>query len=190
MKKNLLILGLCATILLTGCMAAVVVGTAAGLIVYDKRSLPVLESDARIFYLIERAIARDPRFHEARVQITSFNQVVLLAGQAPTAFLRQTAETVARNTPNVGYVYNEMTVDFPISYAQRTKDAWITSQVRANLLAEKGLASGSIRVVTENGIVYLMGKTTRKQSLIAANVARQIDGVHKVVKIFQYLPED
>ncbi|CEK12225.1 BON domain-containing protein [Legionella hackeliae] len=173
--------------LLTSCVAVVVAGAAAGLVVYDRRSISSIESDARIFHVIHKEIVTTPGFQDSRVLVSSFNQVVLLVGQVPTASLRGEAEKIAQNTPHVRRVYNEVTVDFPIPLSQRTKDTWITSQVRSLMLTKKGLESGSIRIVTENGVVYLMGIVTHEQSDLAVSVARQINGVQKVVKVFQYI---
>ncbi|WP_028389382.1 BON domain-containing protein [Legionella fairfieldensis] len=174
--------------LLTSCVAAVVAGAAAaGLVVYDRRSVASLESDARIFHKIHTAIVKDPRFYNSRIIVVSFNQVVLLVGQTPTASLRVLAEKIAQSTPYVRRVYDEITVDYPLLITQRTKDSWITSQVRSQMLTKKGLESGSIRIVTENGVVYLMGIATHEQANLAVSVARQINGVRKVVKVFQYI---
>ena len=173
--------------MLTGCAVAVVAGAAGSLVVYDRRTVSMVEKDARIFHIIHSAIIPDPRFRDSRIVISSFNEVVLLAGQTPNASLRAVAEKVAQQTPNVNRVYNEITVDYPISLTQQSKDTWITSQVRSNMLTQKGLESGSLRVITENGIVYLMGIVTPEQCNLAVNVARHVKGVRKVVKVFQYI---
>ncbi|MFA5959647.1 MAG: BON domain-containing protein [Tatlockia sp.] len=181
------ILGLLFSTMLTGCVAAVVAGAAAGLVVFEKRSVGVVESDTRIFHKVHTAIVKDPRFRDSRIVVSSFNQVVLLVGQTPTASLRVVAEKIAQNTPNVRRVYDQVSVDFPIPLTRRTQDTWITSQIRSLMLTKKGLESGSIRIITENGIVYLMGIVSNEQANLAVNVARQVDGVRKVVKVFQYL---
>lgn len=172
--------------LLTSCVVAVVAGAAAGM-VYDRRSVVTIEADARLFHVTHTGIVTDPQFRDSRILVTSFNRVVLLVGQTPTASLRVVAERVAQNAPGVKRVYDEITVDNPIPVTQRTKDSWITSQVRSNMLTRKGLESGSIRVVTENGVVYLMGIVTEEQAALSVDVARRVNGVRKVVKIFQYI---
>jgi len=175
------------SVLLTGCVAAVVAGAAAGMIVYDRRSLTILESDTRIFHVVHTKIVTDPRFRDSRIIVVSFNQIVLLIGQTPAASLRVLAEKIAQNTPNVRRVYDEITIGYPLALTKRTQDTWITGQVRSQMLSKKGLESGSIRVVTENGVVYLMGIATHEQANLAVSVARQINGVQKVIKIFQYI---
>jgi len=89
MKSKAILLLL--SMLLTGCIAAVVAG-AAGMVVYDRRSVVMIESDARIFYVVNTAIASDPRFRGSHIVVSSFNQTVLLAGQTPTASLRVVAK--------------------------------------------------------------------------------------------------
>ncbi|MCP0914875.1 MULTISPECIES: BON domain-containing protein [Legionella] len=177
------------TSLLTSCVALLVAGGAAagGLIVYDRRSVPVMEADTRIFYQINRTIANDPLFRNSRIAVSSFNQTVLLVGQTPTASLRVLAEKIAKRGGGVRGVYNQISIQSPIPFAQRSTDTWITSQVRGLMLARKGLQSGSMRVVTENGVVYLMGIVSRQQANLAVNEARQVQGVRKVVKVFRYI---
>lgn len=171
---------------LTSCIAVVVAGATASLVVYDKRTINALEKDARLFHQIHKAIVTDPRFSHSRIVVTSFNQIILLVGQAPAASLRVLAEKIAQNTPNVKRVYDEIAINFPLTLTKQAEDSWITSQVRSLMLAEKGLKSGSIRVITENGLVYLMGIVTHDQADLAVNVARKINGVQKVIKVFQY----
>ncbi|TAL59202.1 MAG: BON domain-containing protein [Legionella sp.] len=175
-----------ASTILTSCVVAVVAGAAAGM-VYDRRSVTTMEADARLFHVIHKSIVTDPKFRDSHILVTSFNRVVLLVGQTPTASLRVMAEKMARATPGVRRVYDEVTIANPIPLTARTKDSWITGQVRSNMLTKKGLESGSIRIVTENGVVYLMGIVTNEQAALAVDVARRVNGVSKVVKIFQYI---
>ena len=187
MDKIRCVVGLLLASLLTGCIAVVVAGAAAGLIVYDRRGAFAMESDARIFHVIQKAIIPNPDFRDSRIVIVSFNQVVLLVGQTPSASLRVVAERIAERTPNVRHVYDEISVGSPILLKQQSKDTLITAEIRSHLVTKKGLESGSIRIVTENGVVYLMGIVTAEQANLAVEVARQINGVQKVVKVFQYI---
>jgi len=172
------------SLLLSGCVAAVVAG-ATGMVVYDKRSMKTMESDARIFHVIHQSIVRDPRFNDSRIVVVSFNHIVLLLGQTPSDSLRALAEKKAESIPSVQRVYDEITIGYPLSLTQKTKDSLITSQARTYMLSKKGLESGSIRIVTENGVIYLMGIATTEQAHLAANVAREVSGVKKVVKVFK-----
>lgn len=186
MKKISVLLLISTLLTLTGCIAAAVVGT-TGMAVYDRRGVLTIEQDARIFHIVHTKIVRDPRFRDSRIVVSSFNKVVLLAGQTPSASLRVLAEKIAQSTPHVTRVYDEIGIGHPLSLTQRPRDTWITGQIKSKMLARKGLESGSIRVITEDAVVYLMGIVTREQSIIAVDVARHVNGVRKVVKIFQYI---
>jgi osmotically-inducible protein OsmY len=174
------------TLFLTGCIAAVVTGAAVGM-VYDRRSMSTIESDIRLFHVVHTGIVTHPLYGDSRILVTSFNRVILLVGQTPSASFRVLAEKIAQKAAGVQRIYNEITVGYPISMADRAQDSWITSQVRSSMLARKGLESGSIRIVTENGIVYLMGIVTQQQAALAVDVARRVNEVRKVVKIFRYI---
>lgn len=186
MMRRLSIWAILASLLLSGCVAAVVAG-ATGLVVYDKRGVLTVEKDARIFHVVHTKIVQDRQFQDSRILVTSFNRVVLLVGQTPNASLRMLAEKIAQEAPNVYRVYDEITIGYPIPLTQRSKDSLITAQVRSMMLTRKDLESGSIRVVTENSVVYLMGIVTPQQGNMAVDVARRVKGVTKVVKIFQYI---
>ena len=99
MKLKIGILGLIFG-LLSSCMLGVV-AVATGLAVYDRRSMAMLERDARIFHVIHTEIVRDPAFNDSHIGITSFNQIVLLTGQTPQASLRVQAEKIAKKTPKI-----------------------------------------------------------------------------------------
>lgn len=172
---------------LSGCVPALLAGAAGSYIVYDDRSMRALEKDARIFHVIHKGLVRNRQLQGSRIQSNSYKQVVLLTGQAPYASQRAIAEKIARSAPNVRKIYNEITIQHPIGMLQRTEDSGITSNVRSHMLAKKGLESGAIRIITENGVVYLMGDVAHPQADLAVEVAREIRGVQKVVKVFQYL---
>lgn len=173
--------------LLTGCVGAVVVGAAGSMMVYDRRSISMIERDARIFYVTNTNIHNNRAFSDTHITVTSYNQVVLLTGQVTSVTLKADAEHIARKTPNVRRLYNELTINNPTTLGERSKDALLTSKLRSGMLAEKGLESGSIRIVVEHGDVYLMGIVTHEQADLAVVVARNTRGVQKVVKIFQYI---
>lgn len=188
-KFRALTFGALVCLSLSGCIpAAFIAGASAtGAIVYDKRSLPTMVEDRDMSNAALKAISRDPQLKEqTHITIASFNHVMLLAGQAPTDALRDRAYQIASAAPNVKRIYNQVTVEEPLSKTDQANDAWITTKVKSAVLAQKGLNSSQIKVVTENKIVYLMGILTPKQADIAADVASKITGVDKVVKIFEY----
>lgn len=135
---------------------------------------------------IERAHA-DLGSKSSHIVVTSYNGVVLLAGQTPRADLKQLAGQAAGRTQDVKKVYNELQVMTPSNALARSNDALITSKIKANMLLDTTIPSSKIKIVTENGIVFLLGLVTRKEGQSAANVATTHSGVQKVVKLFEYV---
>lgn len=185
-KASLTIIAL--SLSLQGCFFAV--GAAAGAAgvagIYDHRKVEQIAADQRIGHSIDQTIRSDPKQASSHIDVTSFNNVVLLTGQTISPTLRQDAERIAKDTANVKKVYNEIAIKGPTSSLTRTSDTWITTKIKTQMLATEGLKSGSLKVLTENGNVYLMGIVSRDQADIAVEIARQVDGVQRVVKVFQY----
>jgi len=122
----------------------------------------------------------------SHIVVTAYNGVVLLAGQTPRAELKQLAGQAAGRTQDVKKVYNELQIMTPSNALARSNDALITSKIKANMLLDTTIPSSKIKIVTENGIVFLLGLVTRKEGQSAANVATSHSGVQKVVKLFEY----
>lgn len=187
MKKLLTLLSL--SVFLSGCIpAALVIGaTAGGAVIYDKRSIQTIVHDKDAASVAASRINAAPSLQKnTHIIVAVFNHIMLLAGQTATTEQRQTAYDLALKAKNVSRTFNEITVEKPTSLWRRSKDAWITTKVKSEMLAKKGLQSTQIKVVTENAVVYLMGVITHKQAEMAANVSRRVNGVKKVVKVFEY----
>ena len=191
MKKIPLILTI--MLMLQGCIAAAIVGGAAvgvagGVIVYDQRSTQTILDDKDIGVKAQDKINNDQELKgKVRATVAVFNYVVLLVGQAPTQELRDHAVKLVNSVSKVKVVHDEMTIGYPISSSTQTHDAWLTTKVKSALLAEKGLKSTQLKIVTEDSVVYLMGLVTRSQANLATEKVRQIEDVKKVVKLFEYV---
>jgi osmotically-inducible protein OsmY len=189
MFKRLLLLSLLSSLTLTGCVPALVVGGAAagGAVLYDNRSFKQMNTDANLTVKARNHLKSDPSLmHDAHINVSVYNSVLLMTGQTPTPELRQEALALASNIDGILHIYNEITIQPPISDKQKIKDSWITTKVKSAMLTKNGLKSTNIRVTTENGVVFLMGDVSQKQATEAANVARRVSGVKKVVKVFEY----
>lgn len=187
MKKWLALLLI--TLCLPGCIVPVVVGaaTAGGAVVYDKRSVKTMGEDQQAYQYAQQMLNRDKQIDDyCHVVVAVFNNVGLLVGQAPTPELRQRAYDIVSKVPYINRIYNEITISGPTSFAQRSSDSWITTKVRSALLTKPGLSSNNIKVITESGVVYLMGNVELSQGKLAADAARHVKGVVKVVKVFTY----
>jgi osmotically-inducible protein OsmY len=181
-----------ATSLLYGCAAAVVGGAATGATAaHDRRTIGTFIDDEGIELKARLAIFDDKELNShIHINIISINGVVLLVGQAPTEAERQKAAELTIAIPKVRLVHNEMTVAAPNSYMTRSSDSLITAKVKTSLFNIKELKEFDptrVKVVTENSIVYLMGILTHTEADAVTDVARQVGGVQKIVKLFEYI---
>lgn len=187
MKKFLLVF-LC-VLSLFGCVpAALVVGaTAGGSVVYDNRPMKTMIKDRDITQTAQNSINQDLNFkHKAHINVATINGSVLMVGQANTPELRDYAYKLVSQVKDVRQVYNQVVIAEPTSLARRTDDSWITTKVRAALLTRAKLSSTQIKVLTENGVVYLMGEVDKEQAELASDATRRVNGVKQVVKSFEY----
>lgn len=123
----------------------------------------------------------------SRIVVASYNGVVLLAGQTPRADLKQLAEQAASSVQRVKRVHNELQVTHPSSALARSNDAWLTTKIKTQMLATENVPGSRIKVITENGIVYMLGLVTRAEGNRAAAVVQSVSGVQRIVKLFEYI---
>ncbi|EKT4466504.1 BON domain-containing protein [Pseudomonas juntendi] len=123
----------------------------------------------------------------SHIVVSSYNGIVLLAGQTPRADLKSLAEQTAGQVQRVKKVHNELQVMQPSSILARNNDAWLTTKIKAQMLGDANVPSTRIKVITENGIVYLLGLVTQQEANAATNVVQGVSGVQKIVKLFEYI---
>lgn len=152
------------------------------------RTPGVIIDDNVLEGLVGQEIRKSDRGYKgSHIIVVSFNGLVLLAGQVPSEALREKASEVAGRLKRVRKVHNELNIGGPISMIARTNDSWLTSKVKTRLLASGAVDGTKMKVQTENSVVYLMGLTTRAKADAAIEVASQIYGIQKIVKVFEYL---
>ena len=178
-----------ASTLRSGCVGAFIAGAVVGgVVIHEGRNMETRKSDFKITHRINKELGQDTNYSKkSHLVISAYDGVILLAGQTPNEGLRSNAQQIAEKTPGVKRVYNEISVSGPSSPMMQSSDAWIATKVKTKLLATKELDSSQIKVVTEQGVVYLLGKVTRNQAKVAADATRTIAGVQKVVTLFEYL---
>ncbi|AXM96346.1 BON domain-containing protein [Pseudomonas plecoglossicida] len=123
----------------------------------------------------------------SHIVVSSFNGIVLLAGQTPRADLKSLAEQTASQVQRVKKVHNELQVMPPSSILARNNDAWLTTKIKTQMLTDNSVPSSRIKVITENGIVYLLGLVTQQEANSATAVVQSVSGVQKIVKLFEYI---
>ena len=176
---------------LSGCVALVGGGAAvAGMSAVDRRTTGTQVEDQGIELRAGNRIG-EVMGDKARASVTSYNRVVLLTGQAGNATDKATIEKLVREQTTVRQVYNEIEVaPFTATLGQRSQDSLITTKVKASLVNAKDISSSAIKVVTENNVVYLMGIVTPRESKRTAEIARGVNDVTKVVRLFEVVSED
>ncbi|RDE92798.1 osmotically-inducible protein OsmY [Aggregatibacter aphrophilus] len=189
LKKLVLVLG--SAMLLQGCVAAAIGGAAvagATKVATDPRSMGTQLDDETLESRVNSAIKKDQQIKsEARISVTAYSGRVLLTGQVPNENLREVASSLTKGVQNVNDVYNEVRVGPKVDFAQISKDSWITSQIKSKMLVDSKVKTSDVKVVTENNEVFLMGNVTQDQGNAAAEIARNVAGVTKVIKVFNYL---
>ena len=131
--------------------------------------------------------AADEQFDDAHLNIVSYNGYVLLAGQVQSEALKAKATEIVRKVRGVRRIYNELEVAAPSSAMTRTSDTWITTKVKSWLLGSPEMEGTRVKVVTENGVVYLMGLATRSEAERISGATSEISGVQRVVRLFELL---
>jgi osmotically-inducible protein OsmY len=196
MKRNLQSLVLSAAVLATalvgvsGCAPLIVGGAVmTGVVATDRRTAGAQVEDEAIELKVASAVRKElgERVH---LNVTSFNRKVLLTGEARSQADKDRAEKLAQSQENVQSIVNDLAVAPPSSLTQRSKDVVITSQAKAAFIDAKDLQVNAIKVVTERGAVYLMGRVTAREAKRASDIVRGISGVTKVVRVFDEISEE
>lgn len=188
-NRYLAMISLLALTLLSGC-SSIISATSDDGIQEDRgeRSLGAYIDDeiieTKALVNIDKA---HPDLAQSHIIVVSYNGIALLAGQVPSEELRRLAAKTVANVKKVRRVHNELTLSGNTSMLARSNDGWITTKVKSKLLASGEIEGGRVKVVTENGVVYLMGILAREEADKATEIARKTGGVQKVVRIFEYI---
>ena len=176
---------LVAATLLQGCFPLAVTGMgAAALMASDRRTTGMYIEDETIEWKVIPRLRND--FPSAHVNATSFNRRVLLTGEAPNEETKAKIEEAVRRVENVREVTNELQVAGASSLASRGNDLLVTSNVKARMVNNGRFSPNHVKVVTEQGAVYLMGIVTQAEGDAAVEITRNASGVSRVVKVFEY----
>lgn len=191
--KFIVFLGLTASAALglSACVPLLVAGaaTSGAMIAFDRRSFGAQTEDQAIEMKgqsrLPEAVAR-----AGGVSVTSFNRKVLLTGQVADEKAKLESEAAMAKMESVASVHNELSIGSKVALGTSTSDTTITGRVRASLLEARDLQSNAFKVVTETGVVYLMGLVTQREGDRAAQIAARVPGATRVVTVYQYLSED
>jgi osmotically-inducible protein OsmY len=174
--------------ILQGCATAAVTGVAAGAAVaYDRRTAGSVIDDQGIEIKAAYAIFNNKSIYDhSHVNITSYNGIVLLTGEAVSEEVKQKVTNVVKHLPKVRRIHNELAIAAPSALPSRSNDVWLDSKINTKLLGNKNTNAYHVKVVVERGYVYLMGLVTHSEGEHAVSVAKNTGGVLRVVKLFEY----
>ena len=178
-------------LLLSSCTSVLVQTTGAEGIVEDpteRTAGAVVEDQSIETKVLVNLKKLEPELKKANIDAISHNGVVLLVGQVGSESLKARATKITSDSSSkIKRIHNELEVAGKTSLLSRSNDSWIATKVRTLMLANSSIPSGQIRVVTENGIVYLMGIVSQADGDLATDLARNVSGVTRVVKVFEYV---
>lgn len=170
-----------ALVQLQGCSTTTEPGTSPG------RSMGTLVSDQEIEFRVMSRMSEAFPDKTGDITTVSYNRKVLLVGQVPNEEMLKKAPEIAKGVPEVRTVYNELVVSGGLSVGADMNDMSITTQVKSRMLGDDKVPVSKIKVVTSNGVVYLMGLVTHAEAAAATEVARTTSGVTKVVTLYEYI---
>jgi len=174
---------------LQGCVGVATVAVVAGVsIATDERTLSTQIDDKTIEFNANSAISKEMALvNQTNIHVISINGAVLLIGQAPNRYLRDLAVKKVSTTEGVRKVYNQIRLGNIVSFTTSSNDAWLTSKVKTALFGSESIDATNIKVITENGEVFLMGIVAKSVANEAVEIARNIGGVNRVFKVFEYI---
>ncbi len=189
-RPTLLLAGLAAATLMSACAPLLVGGAVVGtsMVVTDRRTSGTQLEDQAI-ELKANTRVREAVGERGHVTITSYNRTVLLTGEVAADVDKAAVEQAVAKIEGVRTVVNELAVMGSSSLASRSNDAVLTSKVKASYIDAKDVFANAIKVITERGTVYLMGRVTEREANRASDIARGVAGVQKVVKVFEVITE-
>ena len=183
-----LLLGASVLPALQGCFPLLAAGVTSGVLAaVDRRSVGTQTEDETIEWKAASRI-REQFGDKVHINFTSYNRKVLVTGEALTEDVKAEAESIVGSLPNVNEVLNYLTIGSPTSFSNRSNDAFITSKVKSRSLDTGKFNPVHVKVITEAGVVYLMGMLTQPEADAAINVARHTAGVRKVVNLLEIIP--
>jgi osmotically-inducible protein OsmY len=182
-SRHILIVTALCLAFLQGCAAVAVGAAAVGVSsASDPRTIGTQIDDQTIEMKANAKLGNQKRLNEARVIAVSYNNNVLLIGQAPTEALKRLAEDTIRDTNGINNIFNQIRIGSKASPGVLAGDSWITSKIKLKFASNDAVPATSIKVVTENGEVFLLGNVTQQQANAAIDIARNVDGVERVIK--------
>lgn len=193
---SLILCGILSSALLSGCAAVVIAGAGAAggasQVSGDRRTVGSMIDDSAIESVANKEIEMidEIGYDRSSIGTTSVNGILLVHGQTSSKLIIKNLERTCLKIKGVKKVYNALTLTDNVGFGQSSQDTWLTTKVKTKLIGESNVRSNSIKVVTEDGVVYLLGLVNKNEGATAAQIAANTDGVKKVITLFEYVSDD
>ncbi|WP_444997542.1 BON domain-containing protein [Aliikangiella sp. IMCC44359] len=191
MSRLFLVIILLSSFLISGCSGLIVAGAATGAVAsQDRRPVSTqIEDEKTEISSFASLFKNDELWEDTNISVISYNNVVLMVGQAPTSALKEKATEEIKKVAKSKKILNQIRIAAPISFFASRNDEYLTTKVKSSMLFTSDFKSSKIKVVTENSEVFLMGLVTQQESEKAVDIARNVDGVTKVIKAFEFISD-
>ena len=157
-------------------------------VINDRRNTGSIVDDNTLTFKAYQLIKKDrTSWLKSNITINSYNNVILVTGQSPNKEYISFITNEIAKLENVKYVHNVTEVGKPSSFSSQANDTWITAKINLGMIKTKGIDPTRIKIITENGSVFLMGLVKKSEANLASKVASKISGVEKVVEIFEFI---
>jgi osmotically-inducible protein OsmY len=174
---------MCLCVLQTACLNAAYTGAQ---IIYDRNQLIHDWKNHSITFQANQIFREERNYYpRTRISVSSFNYDVLMVGQTPTEALKQQAEKSVRRIAGIKRLFNRIEVSPPISGLEQSADTWITAKIRSRIIADNEVNPRELKIITEHGVVYLLGNLKPEHAKIALYIATHTHGVRQVVPLFR-----
>ena len=173
----------------SACAPLMVGGMVGGAMVASDRRTSGIQLEDEGIELKSASRLREMMGSRGHINITSYNRQVLVTGEVPNQQDKDYVAKLVSEVENVRLVVNELVIGLNSSLTERSTDALITAKVKGQMVDSKDIFANAYKIVTERGVVYLMGRVTQREAERATEVARQVSGVKKVVRVFEILTE-
>jgi osmotically-inducible protein OsmY len=188
-KGSYLVLILIMASAIQGCAVATIAAVTAGAtVISDRRTFSKQIDDHSIEFIAHNELLKNKALAKnTNINIVSVNGVVLVVGQAPNSYLRDLVIKTIKTTPDIVSIHNQIRIRPTTSITTQSNDVWLTSKVKSTLLASGEVNGKDVKVVTENAEVFLLGLVSVKEADLVVEIVRNISGVDRVIKAFEYI---
>jgi osmotically-inducible protein OsmY len=188
-KSSYLVLILIMASAIQGCAVATIAAVTAGAtVISDRRTFSKQIDDHSIEFIAHNELLKNKALAKnTNINIVSVNGVVLVVGQAPNSYLRDLVIKTIKTTPDIVSIHNQIRIRPITSITTQSNDVWLTSKVKSTLLASGEVNGKDVKVVTENAEVFLLGLVSVKEADLVVEIVRNISGVDRVIKAFEYI---